>query len=321
MIRQIAKELKNYSGNVLVLTHHNADIDAIASSIGMFHCLKELGLKVDIGVSESVSRTAKRISKDYDVKTNPDCRKYDKIILVETSVPEQLKGVKNLKVDMIIDHHLPGKLADVEVKWIDPSFKSTTQMIYLILRELDVPVDKNLARLLAAGIIADTKYLRIADVSSLETIIELMKKGITIEDSMGMIAMKPDISEVVACLRAAKRLEMYRVGDLILVFSKVASHEAAAARSLVRIGSDIAVVAAIKEKELRISSRGNSKILGYNIDLSEIFKEVGEAIDGSGGGHDLAGSANGKNIKAADNAFRLILKQISEKTCKKVKKL
>lgn len=316
MIKQIAEGLRSVRGKVLILTHHNADIDAVASAIGIFHCLND----VDLGAAESVSKTAKSLVKDYEFLIDPDCKKYDYVILVETSVPEQLSGVKNLRADMIIDHHPQGKL-DAKIKWIDENKRSCSQMAYEILKEMKVDVDGKLAKILLSGIIADTAYLRIADIDTLKTIIELIKKGATIEESMEIISANPDASEIVACFKAANRADLYRIGDIMVAFSNVSSHEAAASRAFVKLGADIAVVAAIKDKELRISSRGKTKISGYGIDLSEIFKQVGEMIEGSGGGHNLAGSANGKNVRDTSEIFKFILKEISKKIGKEAKKM
>lgn len=318
----IVNEIKNLKGSILILTHHNADIDAMSSAIGLHLGLKQLKLESRIGVAESIGRPAKNISEGFDVLINPDCGVYDTVILVETSVPEQLKGVKNLRADMIIDHHPAGKLTEkAKAFWIEPLSKSTSQMIFKILKELGCKIDKKIAEILGAGIVADTAHLRLADLEVFEILVELLETGVKFEEILNLITTRPDISENIACLKAAKRIKIYRIDDILVVFSMLGSHEAAAARGFVRLGADIAVVAAIKEDEIRISSRGKEKILNYGLDLSEIFKEVGAMIDGSGGGHDLAGSANGKNKKAIDNVFEFIIKEVSKKAGKEAVEL
>ncbi len=320
-MKAVLKALKELKGKkALILTHHNADFDAISSSIALYECLRKIGSDASIGVAESISKPARRIAEGYEIIINPDCSEFDKIVLVETSVPEQLSGVKNLRADIVIDHHPKGKLTEGAVCLIDESSKSAAQLTFKILKELEFPVGKKLAKIIATGIVADTAHLRLADVETLEVLLELLKKGVGFSDVLSDMEMPQEFSEKVAVLKSAKRVEVYAFEDLIVAFSAVSSHEAAAARALMKIGSDIAVVFAKRDSELRISSRGRKSILERGIDLSDIFKEVGKFIEGNGGGHDLAGSANGKP-KDLSQVRNLILKLVSEKTKKSYKKL
>ncbi len=320
-MEKLIKYLKDLQGkNVLIATHHNADIDAISSSIGLSLGLKQLGVKNSVGVSESVSRGAKKLASKYNILIDPDCDKFDSVILVDTSVVEQLSTLKNLRADAVIDHHPKGKLVG-DVSWIVPESKSSSQLVYKILKKMKVDINKEMAKILSAGIVADTAHLRLADVDVFETLSELLKTGIRFESVLKSIQTPIDPSETIASLKAAKRSETYVIGDLTVCTSKISSHEAPASRALIRVGADVAIVATVKKKELRISSRARNKILDHGIDLSEIFKEVGKIIDGNGGGHNMAGSANGKDVKSVDRALKFILNEISKKVGKEIKKI
>ena len=314
-MKKIVEKLKQLKGKTLILTHHNADIDAIGSSLAL-----SLSIKSDVGVSESFSRATKNLAKGFDIKINPDCNKYDNIILLDTSVLEQLKGVKNIRADIVIDHHPKGSLTEEAVSWVDEKKKSASQMVLWILKEMKIKLTKKQANLLLAGIIADTAHLRMADLETFKDIVFLLENSADFQKTLENISVPPDESEKIACVKAAKRIENYKSGNLLISFSESSSHEAAIARSLLRLGADISVVFTKKKDELRISSRGKNHILNYGINLSEIFKDVGNLIEGNGGGHDLAGSANGKN-KDTEGPKKLILKYISEKTEKPCKKL
>ena len=194
-------------------------------------------------------------------------------------------------------------------------------MIYKLLKQLSCEITPEIASLILAGIVADTAHLRIAEIEEFKTITELLKKDIKYSDVLHSIETPREISERIASLKAGSRIKLYNIGNILVVFSRIASHEAAACRALLRLGADIAIVAAEKKDELRISSRAKNDILQYNIDLSDIFKEVGNIIEGTGGGHNLAGSANGINKRAANPAFKYILKQLSEKIGKRWKKI
>ncbi len=308
--------------NVLILTHHNADIDAVASTLALHVGLKKIGIETDYGTAESIGKPTHRLAAGFNFIIDPDCSKYDTVLLVETSVPEQLASVKNLRAEIIIDHHPPGKLVPkAKAIWIDEAQKSASQMVYFLMKELGVEVDRQMATFIAAGVVADTAHLRLAGLPEFEVLVELLRSGARFNEVLKLIETPVDKSENIAVLLAASRMELWKFGDLVLAFSRVKSFEAAAARSLVKMGADIAVVVAEKENEIRISSRARPWIEKAGIDLSKIFKEVGRLIGGSGGGHALAGSANGYNKTGLEPALKYIKKEIEKTAGKQAKKL
>ena len=178
------------------------------------------------------------------------------------------------------------------------------------LKELDCEITEQIANTICAGVMADTAHLRLAGEKELEVLLKLVKHGAIIENVMGVIQTPSDLSENIAILKAAKRINAYRIGDLTIAFSNIVSHEAASCRALTRIGADIAIVSAVRKDTIRISSRSRKTIEKYKINLSEIFKEVGKIIQGTGGGHPRAGSANGADKKAKEKAETYILSQL-----------
>ncbi|MFZ3076949.1 MAG: DHH family phosphoesterase [Candidatus Aenigmatarchaeota archaeon] len=312
-IREFAETLKVVKGKkVLVLTHHNADIDAAASAIALAEGLKHIEADAKIGVAESVSRAAQKLAEGFKIIIDPDCKSFDYVILVDTSVPEQLTSVKNVRADFIIDHHPEGKLAEKVVSYIVENAKSSAQLVYAVLKELKIEIDENLARIISAGIVADTAHFRHADSEVFLIMSELTRK-IKFSDVLQMITSEDaDPSGRVAALKAASRMDIYKFGEILVALSNVVSHEAAACRGLLKLGADIAIVVAEKESETRISSRAKEKITEKNLDLSELFQEVGKFLEGSGGGHPLAGSANGKR-KNRDELRKLILRLLTKK--------
>ncbi len=305
MMNEVREFLSKLEGRVLVLTHHNADVDAMASALALKEFLSGK-CEARVGVSESVSRLASQVFSP-EVLVNPDCSEFDAVILVDTSVPEQLKGVENLRADAVIDHHPPGKLVG-RVSFVDESAKSTSQLVYLLLRSFG-PVDPKIQEILATGIVTDTAHLRLADREVFRILSEM---DVDFQRIFKKLETEPDISERVATLKAARRMEIFKFGEILVVFSFLGSHEAVACRNLVKLGADIAVVITKKENEMRISSRAREKVLKKGIDLSEIFREVGRFLEGSGGGHNLAGSANGK-VKNPVKVKGLILSLLSER--------
>lgn len=310
-MKEVLKALKELDGKTLILTHHNADADAVASVLSLRALLSDFNIEADLGVAESVARPAQKLAEKSNFIIDPDCSQYDHVVLVETSVPEQLASVKNVRADIVIDHHPEGKLAaGVKAKWIDERYRSCAQMVLELFRQSGVAVSRNVAVWLAVGITADTAHLRLAGLKEFEDLVELFKAGAEFSEVLKLLETPVDISERIAVLKALGRVEVWRIGDLLFAASRVKSHEAASCRALIKTAADVAVVVAERENEVRISSRGRDWILEKGVDLSVIFKEVGKIVGGSGGGHNLAGSANGPDRKAIDAAVKYVRKEL-----------
>lgn len=311
-MEELLKILKNLEKRrILLLMHHNADIDALASAWILKNYLSQKNSAI-IATCESLAKQTKKIMDiiKEEVIIDPDCSGYDFVIVVDTSSSEQIKTAKNLRIDLLIDHHEKGDLkARTEI--IDKNAKATSCIVYKIMKKLGYELSDIERKVLLAGIVSDTAHLRFADKETLKVVYEAMG-NFSFSEVLNLVAVEEDVSDRIATLKAAKRMELYKFGELIVAFSKLGSHEAIAARNLVKLGVDIAIVMTKKDNELRISSRGKEKILTKSINLAEIFEKVGEFIHGSGGGHDLAGSANGK-VKPYEVVKKFILKELSKK--------
>lgn len=317
MLSDIAKFLKERD-NYLVLTHHNADVDAVASALVLKGLLEMLGKKARAGAAESVSEVARKFLTE-DVEIDPAiCG--ETVVVVDTSAPEQLQPIKLGEVAVVIDHHIQGNIK-ASVSHVNPEANSCSELIYALAKELGLEITPSMATLLLGGLIYDTAHFRRATRETFVLVAELLGKADrSYEEILGMLATETDTSEKIAVLKSMKRLNSWRVGDILVSFTSVGSFEAAVARSILRMGADIAVVGAPKKKGLRISGRMNWK-LKDKLNLAEIFKRTEELIGGTAGGHDVAASANGKKPEKMNEAFKLILKSIEEKLGDKTKEL
>ncbi len=312
-MEELVKAIGKLKGRGLLLMHHNADLDAVSSALALEYGLGKIGLEMDIGVAESVSRAGKKLLGNREVVVDPDCEKYEWVFLVETSVPEQLASVKNLRADLILDHHPAGPLVGkARAVWVDEREKAAALMVYRLLKVLGVEITSAVAKTLLCGIVADTAHLRLAEREEFLVIAELLGTGVKFSEVLNTIEGEVDFSERVAVLRALGRIEVYRLGEVLVCFTEIGSFESQAARALVRAGADIAVVFDRKKEELRVSSRAKQVILEKGIDLSRLFVEVGKIIGGTGGGHPTAGSANGTKIKAIPEVIEFLLGELEK---------
>lgn len=172
------------------------------------------------------------------------------------------------------------------------------------------------------GIVYDTGHLKHSKPKTFRTISDLLEKtGESYGEIIQLLHTKTDISERIALLKAANRMDIYKINDYLIVFSEIGSFESSCARSLIKFSADLAIVANKGKKELRISGRTN-KTISKEVDLvGDVFNHLPDIIGGSAGGHREAASANGTKVGKMEEAFEEILKRIENKLGEKAKKL
>jgi nanoRNase/pAp phosphatase (c-di-AMP/oligoRNAs hydrolase) len=142
-----------------------------------------------------------------------------------------------------------------------------------------------------AGVLADTERLRIAPNSAVAQVLEMLEAGgLELADVISSIE-RPvyDRSWAIAMLKAASRTEHMVAGQFIIAITHVGAFEASAARFLVAMGADVALVAGEEEGTTSISGRAGRRALEAGFHLGEYFQQLGERTGGGGGGH--AGAA------------------------------
>ena len=321
---ELITEFKGKS--ITLLAHHNADIDSIGSGIILKSILEYIcDCSVNLGAVESVSKLAVNAINNLKqrIEINPDLSSSDLIVLLDMSTPGQLSSYlsqfnASTAKKLIIDHHAKTDKS-IEVDWIysRPEATSTIELILSISKKLDYSLTKEEAKILLQGIIADTGHLKYATSQTFSNVGEILSNNdLSYQDVLQSLNMPTDVSEKTACLKAGQRLKMHKIKNFLIVTSKISSYEASAARSLIRLGADLAAVAAVREKEneIRISIRATKRLVdSLNINIgNELISGVAKIIEGSGSGHVSAAGANGKNINKFDDAFKFIINYISE---------
>lgn len=312
-LQEVCEALRR-SRDPIVLTHHNADLDAMASALALVEAFRGLGVGAKVASPQSVSRRAQRIAEGYGVLASPDLAGHDAIVIVDTSTMEQLAPIVLPRGNIIlIDHHISNNLSEVaKVAYIDENAASVAEMVWEIIRELGVQKTPKMAELIACGILAETANFRYAKKGTFSLFAQLLD-SVDYGKIQELISSPIDVSERIARLRAAGRARVYRLGDFMAAFSEVGSFEASAARALLSAGADIAVVSCCKDKEIRISARGSGEV-GKRIDLAkDVFAKIGDVIGGAGGGHPLAASANGSRPESLLQANKRILQLLEER--------
>ncbi|HJX04988.1 MAG TPA: DHH family phosphoesterase, partial [Thermoplasmata archaeon] len=215
MLTSIAKELEG-SGGTLILLHGNADADALASAFAVQQSFPD----VVIGVPGGLDRVSKMLSKELDIESVEDVGGvgHKRILILDTSGPEQLEFGPDLSKSIVVDHHVRNaKWEAAKIYYCDDSKSSCSEIVVQLLDAAGKQVSRPMALALLFGILTDTGYFKFAKSATLITVAGLMEKNrINMDEAMNLVGADSDISERISQLKGAQRLRYWRVGEYIV---------------------------------------------------------------------------------------------------------
>lgn len=319
--------LDNLTGNVLVASHQNADPDALGAAQGISELLQKTTQIKDVRIffPNGISKISSKINKNLKINFCTSIPNYENnaYIIVDTGSLTQLNELGNIilnsnSIKIFIDHHcINEEILRIANHYINyPDISSTSEIIYLLFKQKNLKPTVKTAKALLAGIVFDTKYLHIGNSSTFNVISELLEISGLISEIIDMMKLEVEMSEKIARLKAAKRIDLYIIKNWIIVFSNVGSYQSSAARGLLNLGADLSIIVSDKNNKLRASMRSSLKFYKKTgLHLGKLSLELGELLQGSGNGHSTAAGFNG------DVNIELFLPTIIEKISEKLEKL
>ena len=165
---QISNQIKEAT-HILLASHSDPDGDAVSSLLALGLAIGKLGQKTTIYNASpipavyrflpSVERIVRHIKKanTYDVALILDCGDLPRIGEASTTV-------SRIPMVINIDHHISNTgFGDIQL--IDPMACSTAEIVYRLIKALDVPIDKAIATSLYTGILTDTGSFRFSSTN------------------------------------------------------------------------------------------------------------------------------------------------------------
>jgi phosphoesterase RecJ-like protein len=180
---QIIKQI-NEASHILLASHSQPDGDAVSSILALGLAIGKLGKKTTIYNASpipavyrflpSVERIVRQIKKanTYDVALVLDCGDLPRI-------GEATATVSRIPVVINIDHHISNTgFGDIQL--IDPLACSTAEIVYRLIKAMDIPIDKTMATSLYTGILTDTGSFRFSSTNQAAFAIsqEMAKLGV-----------------------------------------------------------------------------------------------------------------------------------------------
>lgn len=161
ILSQISKVIKERD-DFLITTHINPDGDCITSVLSVAYILKALGKRYEILMADPIPEKFHFLSNVKSIlhleKSNLSFEPKTAIVL-DASNTERFGNVKHFveKCEMIIniDHH-PSNSFFGQINLVDPEESSTVEIVYHLVKHMDVPISNELATLIYTGIMCDT---------------------------------------------------------------------------------------------------------------------------------------------------------------------
>lgn len=157
-LKEIAKILMT-SKSVLLFTHINMDGDTLGSSVALCIALRKLGKQAHILIEDDIAAFLQFLDNNYctydkNIIENPDI-----CLCIDCGDVDRFKKRKEKyfegKQKGCIDHHITTE-PFADFNFIDPTASATGEIIYDLLKELPVEIDKEIGSAIFAAITTDT---------------------------------------------------------------------------------------------------------------------------------------------------------------------
>ena len=304
----------------IITSHETPDADAIGSECAIAKALQGLGREAIVLNADPIPRKLSFLDPDKIIRVleradqvPADIGEYS-LLMLDTNDTQNIGQIASLvlprvREHFIIDHH--EKEEDLLAgNFIQKSASSTAEILYQLLREMNVTIDKEMAQALFTGIVYDTGSFIYPKTTALtfEIARDLVARGVRPNVVYSRLYESNSISALILQTRVLATLELFFANHISvltmtreMVVDSGANYEEA--DQLINIplrSEDIRVSVFFKQNPaglLRCSLRSKA-----NINVAEIAQSFG------GGGHRTA--AGFKCRESLEKSKQLVLEKL-----------
>jgi phosphoesterase RecJ-like protein len=299
-LKKVAESIMK-KDNIVVIGHVRPDGDCVSASLGLALGLRKLGKNAIAVLSDPVPRIYKWLPK-VDLIVKPENIPFDveQVVVVDVSELSRIGRAVDIIKDedrvITIDHHATGEPAG-KVYWKDPTYPAAAEMVYDLLKYLNVPFDKDLSQIVLTGISTDTGFFKYSNVNEklFDDVGELVKNGARVDIISRNVTENNRLSTIKLLTETLKKMKTELDGRLVWSF--------VTQEDLKKYGCNYEETAGIIGF-LRTLDTAETAILfiedendQVNISFrSKVFIKVNDiALHFGGGGHDRAAGCSIKN--------------------------
>lgn len=157
------------SKHVLIASHENPDGDAIGSLLASGLALQQIGKQTSLYNESKIPAVYRFLPKTNAITREiDDLKHYDTAVVLDCGDLARIGKIapEVLKIPTIIniDHHETNTRFG-HFQFIDTTACATAEIIYRLIREMKIPLNKNIATALYAGILTDTGSFRFSNTN------------------------------------------------------------------------------------------------------------------------------------------------------------
>lgn len=182
-MNQIIHHLKN-SNNLFLATHTNPDGDAIGSLIAMGLSLEALNKRTTLYNESPIPAVYRFLPfADRIVQYVDKANIYDTAIILDCSdlerIGKAISMVNKIPIIINIDHHITNTCYG-DFQLIKTSACATTEIVYKLMKDMAVPINKAIAASIYTGILTDTGSFRFSNTNraAFEICEEMVELGV-----------------------------------------------------------------------------------------------------------------------------------------------
>jgi phosphoesterase RecJ-like protein len=216
--------------SVLLSTHRQCDGDGLGAQLALFHALKAAGHSVEIVNVDTTPKKYRFLQPDRWIQYFDSDSKLpgsiDLALIFDTNDERLIEPLfqplkKISKTIAFVDHHpvLKQGPAPTKESWIDTTLASTGEMAYRLIKELGLPINREVARALYTSITFDTQLYRFVRNSPMSHRIaaEMMEHGIDTEEIHRHLFGNQTVQKMAFLARALGQIEYFADGKLAVL--------------------------------------------------------------------------------------------------------
>lgn len=182
-IERMKEKIEN-AKDIVIMGHINPDGDAIGAGLALTLALEKKypNKKIDFILQDSIPNNIRFLEKIEKIKSKDKLREnYDLAIFVDSATLDRVGEIGKIaeKIYKInIDHHISNsKYGDLNI--VDGDISSTSELLYGIIKGLEIDLDKEMAEALYLGLVNDTGNFSHSNVTenTFRIASELVKAG------------------------------------------------------------------------------------------------------------------------------------------------
>ncbi len=168
-MQQVITQLqKNH--NILISAHIHPDGDAVGSVLGLGLALEQIKKKAVLYIEGPIPAVYQFLPSVHQIQKDPgDIARFDAAVILDCSdlhrIGDAAEAVSRIPMLINIDHHTTNtRFGKLQI--IDPAASSTAEIVYRIIREMDISINTGIAYALYTGIMADTGSFRFSNTTA-----------------------------------------------------------------------------------------------------------------------------------------------------------